>query len=81
MPLSAGDGDGVRPNSLFFGLTSACIQARPRRLFVLCAREMGHRNRVVAEYLGRDETLTLKWLRERPEQVMREVSKILQKVK
>ncbi len=54
-------------------------QARARRLFVLSAREAGHRNRAVAEYLGRDETMTSKWVRERTKEVMREVSNLLEK--
>ncbi len=56
-------------------------QARARRLFVLSAREAGHRNRAVAEYLGRDETMTSKWVRETTTGVMREVSKVLEEVK
>ncbi len=55
-------------------------QARARRLFVLSAREAGYRNRAVAEYLGRDETMTSKWVRERTKGIMQEVSKLLEEI-
>jgi REP element-mobilizing transposase RayT len=62
-------------------LNTTRIQARARRLFVLTAREAGHRNRAVAEYLRRDETMTSKWFRERSSDLMRELAKVLEKLR
>jgi len=53
------------------------IQARARRLFALVARETGHRNRTVAEYLRRDETMISKWIREKTEETTRVTTRLL----
>ena len=74
------EASGVRVSDLR-GPGATPTQARARRLLVLSAREAGHRNRAVAEYLGRDDTITSKWLREKTKEVTREVSKLLEKVK
>ena len=71
---------GVRISDLR-GQSSSRIYARARRLFSLSARDAGYRNRVIAEYLGRDETMTSKWIRERTKEEMKKVSKLLEKVK
>jgi len=57
------------------------IQARARRLFTLVAREAGHRNRAVAEYLGRDETMISKWIREKTGETTRVATQLLLKIK
>ncbi|MFQ5852070.1 MAG: transposase [Candidatus Binatia bacterium] len=74
------EASGVRVSDLR-GPGATRTQACARRLFVLSAREVGYRNRAVAGYLGRDETMTSKWVRERGKEVMREVSKLLEEVK
>ena len=51
--LEVSGASGVRVSDLR-GRGASRVQARARRLFVLIAREVGHRNRAVAEYLGRD---------------------------
>ena len=63
------------------GPSATRIQARARRLFALVAREAGHRNRTVAEYLRRDETMISKWIREKTEERTRVATQLLVKLR
>jgi len=63
------------------GAGATQIQARARRLFASVAREAGHRNRAVAEYLRRDETMISKWMREKTEETRRVAAQLLRELK